>query len=86
MTNTPNGILEWIWFIATEYSDLFITGTLITLLVSVVGTIIGFILGFVVGIVEDTKITKDSPLPKKSLWDFSNGSAKSTLKFSVIPL
>lgn len=76
MTNTPNGILEWIWFIATEYSDLFITGTLITLLVSVVGTIIGFILGFVVGIVEDTKITKDSPLPKKIIMGFFKGLCK----------
>ena len=46
MTGTPNGIFEWIWFIATQYADLFISGTIITLIIAVSGTILGFILGF----------------------------------------
>lgn len=59
MTSTPNNVLEWIFFIAKEYSQLFITGTIITLEVAVAGTILGFVLGFVVGIVEDTKVRED---------------------------
>ncbi|WP_432651740.1 amino acid ABC transporter permease [Huintestinicola sp.] len=76
MTDTPNGVLEWIWFIATQYSELFITGTIITLAVSVAGTIIGFILGFIVGIVEDSKLSKDDPLPKKIILGFFKGICK----------
>lgn len=73
MTDTPNGIFEWIWFIATQYKDLFITGTIITLTISVVGTIIGFVLGFVVGIAKDAKILPNDPLPKKILIWFIKG-------------
>lgn len=76
MTDTPNGVLEWIWFIATQYSELFITGTIITLAVSVAGTILGFILGFVVGIVEDSKLSEDDPLPKKIILGFFKGICK----------
>ncbi|MGN0665493.1 MAG: amino acid ABC transporter permease [Huintestinicola sp.] len=76
MTDTPNGVLEWIWFIATQYSELFITGTIITLAVSVAGTILGFILGFIVGIVEDSKLSKDDPLPKKIILGFFKGICK----------
>ena len=70
MTDTPNGLFEWIWFIATEYSELFITGTIITLTIAVVGTIIGFVLGFVVGLAKDAHITPNDPLPKKILLGF----------------
>lgn len=76
MTDTPNSVFEWIWFIATQYSELFITGTIITLAVSVAGTILGFILGFVVGIVEDSKLSKDDPLPKKIILGFFKGICK----------
>ncbi|MGN0614464.1 MAG: amino acid ABC transporter permease [Porcipelethomonas sp.] len=76
MTNTPNGLLEWIWYIATEYSQLFIEGTLITIAVSVAGTIIGFVLGFIVGIVEDSKLSRDNPLPKKIVLGFLKGLSK----------
>ena len=66
MTDTPNGIFEWIWFIATQYADLFITGTIITLIIAVSGTILGFILGFIAGITASnhdiTDIFVDSAL------------------------
>ncbi|MGN0690007.1 MAG: amino acid ABC transporter permease [Oscillospiraceae bacterium] len=76
MTGTPNGVLEWIWFIATEYSELFITGTIITLEVSVAGTILGFVLGFITGIIEDTKLSKSDPLPKKIVIFILKGISK----------
>ncbi|MGN0675479.1 MAG: amino acid ABC transporter permease [Oscillospiraceae bacterium] len=76
MTDTPNGVLEWIWFIATQYSELFITGTLVTLEVSVAGTILGFIVGFITGIIEDTKLSKDDPLPKKIVLGLLKGISK----------
>lgn len=74
--DTPNGILEWIWYIATQFSDLFITGTIITLIIAVGGTILGFILGFIVGITEDSKLRKTDPLPKKIILGFLKGVSK----------
>lgn len=76
MTETPNGIFERIWFIATEYSELFINGTILTLIIAVSGTILGFILGFIVGIAEDSKISKNDPLPKKIILGFIKGVSK----------
>lgn len=76
MTDTPNGVFEWIWFIATQYSELFITGTIITLEVAVIGTILGFILGFITGIIEDTKLSADDPLPKKIVLGLLKGISK----------
>ncbi|MGN0633719.1 MAG: amino acid ABC transporter permease [Oscillospiraceae bacterium] len=65
MTDIPNGVFEWIYFIASQYKDLFITGTIITLEIAVIGTIIGFVLGFIVGIAEDARLTPDDPVIKK---------------------
>ncbi len=76
MTDMPNGVLEWIWYIATQYVDLFITGTIITLVIAVAGTILGFILGFIIGIAEDAKLTKDDPLPKKIILGIVKGICK----------
>ena len=66
-------------FIAREYSDLFITGTIITLAVAVIGTLIGFVLGFVMGIVEDTKIDKDDNI----VWKVILGLLKSICKIYI---
>ena len=79
MGNTPNGVFEWVLFIAREYSDLFITGTIITLAVAVIGTLIGFVLGFVMGIVEDTKIDKDDNI----VWKVILGLLKSICKIYI---
>ncbi len=76
MANAPNGVFEWIWFIAKEYSQLFITGTVVTLAVSVAGTILGFILGFIVGIIEDSKLSANDPAPKKIFLGFFKGVCK----------
>lgn len=65
MTETPNGIFEWIWFIATEYSELFINGTILTLIIAVSGTILGFILGFIVGIAEDSNDKQKRPFAQE---------------------
>lgn len=76
MTDTPNGLLEWVWFIATQYAELFITGTIVTLVIAVAGTILGFVLGFIVGIVEDSKLSKSDPLPKKIILGFFKAVSK----------
>lgn len=76
MTDMPNGIFEWIYFIASEYKDLFITGTIVTLIIAVAGTIIGFILGFIIGIAEDANITPNDPLPKKLVMGLIKGICK----------
>lgn len=76
MENTPNGVFGWVIFIAREYSDLFITGTIVTLVVAVAGTLIGFILGFVMGLVEDTKINADDNIFRKVILGFFKGICK----------
>lgn len=76
MENMPNGVFGWVIFIAREYSDLFIKGTIITLAVAVIGTIIGFILGFVIGIVEDSKIEKDDNFIRKIVLGFFKAICK----------
>lgn len=76
MTDMPNGLFDWIYFIASEYKDLFITGTIVTLIIAVAGTIIGFILGFVVGIAEDAKLTPNDPMPKKLIMGLIKGICK----------
>ena len=65
MDFTPTNSFEWVWFIAKEYSELFIRGTWITLLVSVVGTLGGFLLGYAVGMAEDIKTSKHDNLVKR---------------------
>lgn len=72
----PKGVFGWVIFIAREYSDLFIKGTIITLAVAVIGTIIGFILGFVIGIVEDSKIEKDDNFIRKIVSGFFKAICK----------
>ena len=76
MSDTPNNLLEWIIFIAKEYSSLFIRGTLITLLIAGVGTIIGFILGYAIGIIADTKVNKSDNIIKKSILMLLKGISK----------
>ena len=76
MANMPNGVLEWVIFISREYSDLFITGTIVTLSVAVSGTLIGFILGFILGVVEDTKIDADDNIVYKTIISILKGICK----------
>lgn len=76
MGNTPEGVLEWVIFIAKEYSDLFITGTTVTLIVAVIGTLIGFFLGFIMGIIEDTKINADDNMVWKVVLGICKGICK----------
>jgi putative lysine transport system permease protein len=67
MSSTPTSTLEWIVFIAKQYSQLFIRGTWITLYITVIGTVIGYILGYAIGIIEDTRINKEDNIVKKGL-------------------
>lgn len=76
METTPNGVLGWVIFIAYKYSDLFVTGTLITLEVAIAGTLIGFVLGFVMGIVEDSKINSDDNIVRKIVLGVLKGISK----------
>ena len=67
MDYTPSNSFEWVIFIAKKYSELFIRGTWLTLVVSVSGTLLGFILGYIVGIVQDTVINKDDNIIKRGV-------------------
>lgn len=61
----PNGSLEWMIFLAKNYSRLFIDGMVATLYVAILGTLIGFLLGYIVGIIEDAKLSKKDNLVKR---------------------
>lgn len=65
---TPSNSLEWMFFLAKKYMNLFIEGTLTTLYIAVLGTILGFVLGFGLGIVNDVKINKGDNIIKKVLF------------------
>lgn len=64
-TGDPTSSLEWVIFLALEYKDSFIKGTMVTLYVAVIGTIIGFLLGFILGLVDDFTISEDDGIFKK---------------------
>ena len=71
LTATPgkeSGVLEWAWFIAQKYSDIFLKATWVTFYVAVLGTILGYLLGFLVGVVNTTKIHKEDNIFKKILF------------------
>ena len=76
MTNTPTNSFEWVWFIAQKYSELFIRGTWITLVVSVIGTLTGFLLGYAVGMIEDVRISKDDHPVKRCILGALKAAAK----------
>lgn len=48
--------LEWIVFLAIEYKDYFISGTLMTLALSTIGTISGFLVGFLMGLIDSVEV------------------------------
>lgn len=63
-----SGLLEWIIFMATKYSNIFLKATWATLYVAVIGTILGFILGFVIGVINTTKIHEGDNFLKKIIF------------------
>lgn len=61
----PQTPFEWIFYLAEKFSKSFISGTELTLYITIVGTLVGFLLGFVVGVIGDIKISKHDSLFKK---------------------
>lgn len=71
LMSTPtkdSGLLEWVFFLATKYKDIFIQATWTTLYIAVVGTLLGFVLGFIVGVINTTKIHPEDNIIKKILF------------------
>lgn len=48
---------EWVIFLAVEYKDYFISGTVTTLMLSSAGTLCGFIVGFLMGLIDSIEIS-----------------------------
>ena len=63
--DTPQSSFEWVIYLADKFSKSFISGTKLTLYITVVGTLVGFLLGFVVGVIGDIKINKEDNIIKK---------------------
>ncbi len=64
-TQNPENSLEWIIYLAVEYREAFLQGTLLTLYVAAIGTVAGFILGFIIGLVDDIKVDSEGSFVKK---------------------
>lgn len=59
--------IEWIIFLAMEYKDYFISGTIMTLLLASAGTIGGFLLGFLMGMIDSVELSAMKSRVKKTL-------------------
>lgn len=46
----PTTFFGWVGFILEKYSPLFLSGTLVTMLIAVTGTVLGFLLGLLVAV------------------------------------
>ncbi|MGN0317709.1 MAG: amino acid ABC transporter permease [Lachnospira sp.] len=64
---TPQSSFEWVIYLAKKFSKSFISGTKLTLYITIVGTLVGFLLGFIVGVIGDIKINKEDHILKKIL-------------------
>lgn len=67
INENPDNSLEWMIFLAKKYSNMFLEGTRLTLLIAILGTLLGFMLGYVIGIIQDTKINKCDNIAKRIL-------------------
>ena len=47
----------WVIFLAVEYKDYFISGTITTLVLSSAGTIGGFLVGFLMGLIDSIELS-----------------------------
>lgn len=61
----PTNSLEWTWFLANKYSEMFIRGTFLTLYTAIIGTLAGFLLGYMIGVIQDMKINPGDNVLKK---------------------
>lgn len=63
--DTPTNSFEWVLYLAEKFSKSFISGTELTLYITIVGTLVGFLIGFIVGVIGDIRINKEDSLLKK---------------------
>lgn len=63
----PNTFFGWVGFLLNEYGDLFLRGTLNTVLIAITGTILGFLIGLLIAIARTIPTSKSDSLIKKVL-------------------
>lgn len=61
----PETFFGWVAYLLNEYGDLFLSGTISTLIIAVTGTIFGFVIGLIVAILRTITITQSDSLIKK---------------------
>lgn len=68
----PNNFIEWIVFLLKEYGNLFIKGTINTIIIAVVSTFLGFMIGLLLSSIRTLKINKKDNLFNKAILKFIN--------------
>ena len=63
----PTTFFGWVFFLLRQYGGLFLSGTLMTLLVAVTGTVFGFIIGLLVAIVRSIELGHGASALKRFL-------------------
>ena len=64
----PETSIQWMVYLTSKYSNMFLDGTKLTLFIAVLGTLIGFVLGYVIGIIQDIRTGEgDNPIKKISV-------------------
>lgn len=57
----------WIIFLLQKYGQMFLGGTIVTMVISIIGTAIGFLIGFLTGIINTIPVSRDQPLLYRAL-------------------
>lgn len=61
----PDNFFGWVLFLLKEYGDLFIQGTINTVIIAITGTILGFLIGLLVAIARTIPRSKNDSSVKK---------------------
>jgi putative lysine transport system permease protein len=63
----PTTFFGWVLFLLNEYGDLFLQGTINTVIIAITGTILGFVIGLLIAIARTIPILKNDSSVKKIL-------------------
>ena len=68
----PTTFFGWVAFLLQKYGDLFISGTMMTLLVAITGTVFGFLIGLLVAIARSVELPRGAGLGRRLLVKLAN--------------
>jgi putative lysine transport system permease protein len=63
----PTTFFGWVTYLINQYGPLFLSGTLMTLVISISGTVIGFLIGLLAGIVRTIPLRQGAGIARRAL-------------------